>query len=542
MQGQQQGRGTLVVLGLIALGTVVALAAGLGFDPRNVLAPADSVGTAPPAAGQPSGQAATAPAEPKVQTAEAPKPAPAPPPAAPEQPVPSFDVVRVEPNGESVIAGRSAPGATIEMLREGQVHARTAADQSGLFALVPPPLPPGSHQVTLQSIAPDGTRQRSRDAVTIVVSEGGNTRPLVAMTSPDKPTVLLSNPEAPEPKAADAKTAEAKPADARTAQPQPPAPAPTGPQQQAGVQPSAPPGAAADPQRQAAAPQPGAPPPAQPAAPRPEVKITTVEAEEGGRLYVSGQAAPGSTVRLYLNETFIAPGGVGADGKVAFAIGRGVRPGDYRVRIDDVDPVSGAVKSRAEVAFNVPVPVASAAQEGPAGSAPPSGTQLAAAPTPPSRPSTAAPQAPGQGPTAPGGQAQRTGPGSGWDTPAPDGTGKPPGTGSQVAGGISAQAPGRPGQGTAADPALPRANGSQVASATAPDLRDLPPGTIVVPDVSTAIVSRGDNLWRISQRVYGKGVRYTVIYSANQGQIRNPNLIYPGQVFVLPGDEDQKAP
>jgi hypothetical protein len=252
-------------------------------------------------------------------------------------------VVRVEPNGESVIAGRSAPGATIEMLREGQVHARTAADQSGLFALVPPPLPPGSHQVTLQSIAPDGTRQRSRDAVTIVVSEGGNTRPLVAMTAPDKPTFRLSNPEAPEPKAADPKTAVAKPADARTAQPQPPAPAPTGPQQQAGVQPSAPPGAAADPQRQAAAPQPGAPPPAQPAAPRPEVKITTVEAEEGGRLYVSGQAAPGSTVRLYLNETFIAPGGVGADGKVAFAIGRGVRPGDYRVRIDDVDAVSGAV-------------------------------------------------------------------------------------------------------------------------------------------------------------------------------------------------------
>ena len=70
---------------------------------------------------------------------------------------PSFDVVRVEPDGESVIAGRGPPGATIELLRNDQVHARAAADASGLFAFVPPPLPPGSHEVVLQSIAPDGT-------------------------------------------------------------------------------------------------------------------------------------------------------------------------------------------------------------------------------------------------------------------------------------------------------------------------------------------------------------------------------------------------
>jgi len=79
-----------------------------------------------------------------------------------------------------------------------------------------------------------------------------------------------------------------------------------------------------------------------------------------------------------------------------------------------------------------------------------------------------------------------------------------------------------------------------VASAATPEVRDLPPGTIVVPDITTAIVSRGDNLWRISQRIYGKGVRYTVIYGANQGQIRNPNLIYPGQVFVLPESQGPK--
>jgi nucleoid-associated protein YgaU len=66
-------------------------------------------------------------------------------------------------------------------------------------------------------------------------------------------------------------------------------------------------------------------------------------------------------------------------------------------------------------------------------------------------------------------------------------------------------------------------------------------GTVVIPNINTAIVSRGDNLWRISHRTYGKGMRYTVIYGANLEQIRNPNLIYPGQVFVLPGEEPRKT-
>ena len=57
---------------------------------------------------------------------------------------------------------------------------------------------------------------------------------------------------------------------------------------------------------------------------------------------------------------------------------------------------------------------------------------------------------------------------------------------------------------------------------------------VVVPSISTTTVTRGDSLWRISRVTYGKGVRYSVIYEANQDQIRNPRLIYPGQVFVLP--------
>lgn len=49
-----------------------------------------------------------------------------------------------------------------------------------------------------------------------------------------------------------------------------------------------------------------------------------------------------------------------------------------------------------------------------------------------------------------------------------------------------------------------------------------------------AVVQRGDSLWRISRKILGAGPRYTQIYEANSRQIRNPDLIYPGQVFVLP--------
>jgi nucleoid-associated protein YgaU len=48
------------------------------------------------------------------------------------------------------------------------------------------------------------------------------------------------------------------------------------------------------------------------------------------------------------------------------------------------------------------------------------------------------------------------------------------------------------------------------------------------------IIRHGDTLWRISQRVYGYGTRYSTIYLANQPQISDPNRIWPGQVFSVP--------
>ena len=49
------------------------------------------------------------------------------------------------------------------------------------------------------------------------------------------------------------------------------------------------------------------------------------------------------------------------------------------------------------------------------------------------------------------------------------------------------------------------------------------------------VVHRGDALWRIAYRSYGKGVRYVDIVRRNQDQISDPDLIYPNQIFAVPG-------
>jgi hypothetical protein len=59
----------------------------------------------------------------------------------------------------------------------------------------------------------------------------------------------------------------------------------------------------------------------------------------------------------------------------------------------------------------------------------------------------------------------------------------------------------------------------------------VPPGT---GDSRRLVVVRGDNLWNIARAHYGTGFQHTLIYGANKDQIRDPDLIYPGQVFNLP--------
>lgn len=54
------------------------------------------------------------------------------------------------------------------------------------------------------------------------------------------------------------------------------------------------------------------------------------------------------------------------------------------------------------------------------------------------------------------------------------------------------------------------------------------------PKTKTYTVKSGDCLWNIAKKYYGNGALYTKIYNANKSKIKNPNLIYPGQVLTIP--------
>jgi hypothetical protein len=81
--------------------------------------------------------------------------------------VPVFDIARIDRTGDAVIAGRAAPGATVELWRNDQRHDQAVADQSGHFVMVTPRLPPGGYELTLRSRQPGGKQATSEQSVVV---------------------------------------------------------------------------------------------------------------------------------------------------------------------------------------------------------------------------------------------------------------------------------------------------------------------------------------------------------------------------------------
>lgn len=84
--------------------------------------------------------------------------------------VPVFDIARIEPTGDAVIAGRADPGAIVDLLRSGERLDRTVADSSGQFVMAPL-LPPGSYELTLTARSLDGTLATSKQGVAVALDE-----------------------------------------------------------------------------------------------------------------------------------------------------------------------------------------------------------------------------------------------------------------------------------------------------------------------------------------------------------------------------------
>jgi nucleoid-associated protein YgaU len=85
------------------------------------------------------------------------------------------------------------------------------------------------------------------------------------------------------------------------------------------------------------------------------------------------------------------------------------------------------------------------------------------------------------------------------------------------------------------DKPKPKADFSNVeggASSTAP-----PPAPAPAPPPRTYTVVSGDSLSKIAKQFYGKASLWPRIFEANKDQIKNPDLIHPGQVLVIPDAE-----
>jgi nucleoid-associated protein YgaU len=88
--------------------------------------------------------------------------------------------------------------------------------------------------------------------------------------------------------------------------------------------------------------------------------------------------------------------------------------------------------------------------------------------------------------------------------------------------------------GSAGAPAPTDSPAPAAAAASTGRAKAAPTPDAVVDRVQTALVRPGHTLWALSQNYYGDPTRYPVIYEANKWEIHNPNLIYPGEVFVVP--------
>jgi nucleoid-associated protein YgaU len=126
----------------------------------------------------------------------------APLPARPATPAPSFDIVRVDPQGHTVIAGRAAPGDRVRVLDDGKPIGEVTADARGEWVLVPDaPLAPGNRQLALEATSREGGPvRRSADVVALSVTPsaaaGGSPSTLAVLLpgDPDKPSRVLQQP------------------------------------------------------------------------------------------------------------------------------------------------------------------------------------------------------------------------------------------------------------------------------------------------------------------------------------------------------------
>ena len=297
-----------VVLSLAAAGTVLAGALAFAWH-GELIGPAMIGQAAKPA---PEAAMAAVPA-PAANAAAAGTAATAP--ARPAEPAtgsgmvmaPSFDIARISPNGQAVIAGRATPNARIVLLDGGKEIARTGADGRGEWVLLlqEQPLPPGQHELRVVQHIEGRAPVTSVQVVVAVVP---------ASAPPPVPTPLAGGAAAP--------AAPPVPREETLVMVVPPAGAATL------IQPSSPGGV----------PRSG------------DLAMSTLDYDDHGQVTITGQAPAGASVRAYLDGSAVADGRAGRDGRWQLVPDKPVVPGKHTLRLDRLAE-TGQPTARLEIKF-----------------------------------------------------------------------------------------------------------------------------------------------------------------------------------------------
>jgi nucleoid-associated protein YgaU len=116
--------------------------------------------------------------------------------------MPSFDILRVEPDGSTVIAGKAEPGTTLDIMNGDAVIASTQVGPSGDFAVIlDTPLSAGDYQLTLRITGDDGEMRQSEEVATVSIPESAGGELLAMVSKPGKASRIIAQPTAPVDKA-----------------------------------------------------------------------------------------------------------------------------------------------------------------------------------------------------------------------------------------------------------------------------------------------------------------------------------------------------
>jgi nucleoid-associated protein YgaU len=263
----------------------------------------------------------------------------------PPEPVttPRFDVVRIAPDGEAVLAGRAAPGATV-VVRDGESPVGSVtADGRGEWVMLPgKPLAPGTRELGLSEVRPGASEPVLSDKVVVVmVPDPPSETP--AKPAPAPSSVASSTPAAPSPPAATALAVAVPRAGLGSA----------GTDSGGSSLLQAPQGSVASSSALSPAPvQMAGGKPADAPAPPGGVLVETMDYDPVGRVALGGRAAPNSHVQLYLDNILVGSAHTDPQGHWRLTPDKLIDPGLYTLRADEVSD-TGKVVARAELPVQV---------------------------------------------------------------------------------------------------------------------------------------------------------------------------------------------